>query len=322
MKLYDLGTLPWKQTQLVYHALGELGEESVVICTPKERYACVGFAQNPAHELDIDYCKKNNIGIFRREIGGGTVFIDDNQIFYQLIIDRGKSPLNQVVFFERFLQPIIRTYKSLGIDAKFNPICDLVVNGKKISGNGGGDIGNCKVGTGSILLDFDHETMSRILNLPSEKFRQNVLSAMKTNMATVKTELDKIPSMEEIKTKLISNWIDTFDDLEKSELDQLVFEKMDELDKKFSTEEWLYKIKKQNEVRSIKIIEGLNLVYSEFEGIELCIETQNDIIRDVKILNSDIKISPSQLGKMLANKRYDKTLVLNKIKAILENPTR
>ncbi|MEE9150644.1 MAG: lipoate--protein ligase family protein, partial [Thermoplasmata archaeon] len=85
MILYDLGALPWKQTQLIYHALARCGEESIIICTPKEEYACVGFHLDISQELDLDFCEKHKIGIFRREIGGGTVFLDKNQLFYQVI---------------------------------------------------------------------------------------------------------------------------------------------------------------------------------------------------------------------------------------------
>ncbi|MCK5561132.1 MAG: lipoate--protein ligase family protein, partial [Thermoplasmata archaeon] len=197
--------MPWQQTQLIYHALGISGEESIVICRPQEQYACVGFHQDLAYELDIDVCKTQEIGVFRREIGGGTVFLDQNQIFYQFILDRKKAPLDQRVLFKKLLEPIIKTYNALGIEAKYNPVSDLVVNDKKISGNGGGDLGNCKVMTGSMLLDFDYKLMCRILNLPSEKFRQNVCREMKLNLTTVKKELGYIPDINQIKSLLIAN---------------------------------------------------------------------------------------------------------------------
>ena len=73
MKLYIPGDLDWKWTQLIYIALAERGEECLVIHSPRERYVCTGLHQDPRDELDIDYCQTEGIGIFRREIGGGTV---------------------------------------------------------------------------------------------------------------------------------------------------------------------------------------------------------------------------------------------------------
>lgn len=317
MKLYDLGALPWKQTQLVYHALARCGEESIIICTPKEEYACVGFHQDISQELDLDFCEKHKIGIFRREIGGGTVFLDKNQLFYQILLNRENAPLDQRVLFKKFLKPVKKTYKALGIDAKYNPISDLVVNGKKISGNGGGDIGNCKVMTGSILLDFDCETMCRILRLPSEEFRRDVCLAMKNNLTTVKNELGHIPDYKEIKSILISNCEDMFGTLKKSDLDSTVIDMMQELDKKFSAEDWLLKKMKQARHRTIKIIEGVNLSHIKHKGVEMCIETINQEIRNIMIYSPAWQGYRSRLNELLVGKKFDESLILNSVKLVL-----
>jgi lipoate-protein ligase A len=313
MKLFDLGELPWKQTQLIYHALGTCGEESIVICTPKEEYACVGFHQDITQELDIEFCKNQDIGVFRREIGGGTVFLDQNQIFYQIIVNRDKAPFDQRVLFKRFLEPVIQTYKELGIKAKYNPVSDLVVNGKKISGNGGGDIGSCKVMTGSILLDFDNNKMCQLLNLPSEKFRRDVCLAMKNNLTTIKNELGYIPEVQEIKSTLISNCERMFGTLEISEIDSTINKMIDELDKKFSDDFWLFKKMKHPKFRSIKIIEGINLIYLTKDNIELCIETKNEEIHNIEFYSTHQTDWKLQMKEKLLNKNFDELLILDTI---------
>jgi lipoate-protein ligase A len=317
MRFYDLGLLPWKQTQLIYHALGTLGENSVVLCTPKERYVCVGFHQNPEQELDLDYCKKNDIGIFRREIGGGTVLLDSNQIFFQMIIDREKAPMDQVVLFERFLQPIIRTYEELGIDARFIPICDLVVNGKKISGNGGGEIGKCKVATGSLLLDFDVETMSKVLKLPSEGFREKVLRSMEDNLTTLNKELGYVPDRDEIRSILFSKWKEVFTDLTRADLEPRILETMDELDEKFSSEEWLFNARHSKGPRNIKIIEGINLFHYDHQGLEIYIETHNEEIGNIEVTGQrSVELAPL-LEEKLTGEKFDDSLIINTINTIL-----
>ncbi|MEE9118140.1 MAG: biotin/lipoate A/B protein ligase family protein, partial [Calditrichia bacterium] len=300
-----------------YHALARCEEQSIVICTPQEEYACVGFHQDLSYELDLDYCKNNGIGIFRREIGGGTVFLDKNQLFYQILLNRKTAPLDQRVLFKKFLEPVIKTYKALGIDAKYNPVSDLVVNGKKISGNGGGDVGNCKVMTGSILLDFDYQIMCRILRLPSEKFRRDVCLAMKNNLTTVKNELGHIPDYNEIKYILISNCEDMFGVLEKSDVNSKVMDIMQELDKKFSAEDWLLKKRKQVRHRTIKIIEGVNLSHIKHKGVEMCIETINQEIRNIMIYSPIWQGYRSRLNELLVGKKFDESLILNSVKLVM-----
>lgn len=316
MRLYDLGFLPWRQTQLIYHALARQGEPSIVICTPKEEYACVGFHQDLSQELDLDYCKNNGIGIFRREIGGGTVFLDKNQLFYQIILDRENVPLDQRVLFQRYLEPVIKTYKALGVDAKFNPVSDLVVKGKKISGNGGGDIGNCKVMTGSILLDFNYDVMCKILRLPSERFRRKVYLTMEKNLTTVKKELGCIPNCKEIKSILSSNCEDMFGALERSKLDSKIIDLMNKLDNKFSAEDWLFKKMKRAPIRTIKIIEGRTLSHIIYKGVEMCIETINEKIHNIEVYSPVAVEYLPKLNKLLVKKKFDESLILNSINLV------
>ncbi len=82
MKLYNLGKVPWQETQLIYHALAHLGRESLVLVSPASPYVCIGYHQDVTHEIDIDFCRENNIPIFRREVGGGAVFLDGGQLFF------------------------------------------------------------------------------------------------------------------------------------------------------------------------------------------------------------------------------------------------
>ena len=139
IKLFDIPQLPWKDTQLVYHALARRNEECLVLTSTREPYACIGFAPDMKKELDLDYCKENGIGYFRRETGGGTVYLDENQIFYQVIVRRDNPlvPYSNDAFFKRFLEPVVRALERLGLEAEFVPINDILVDRKKISGNVG-----------------------------------------------------------------------------------------------------------------------------------------------------------------------------------------
>ena len=167
MKLFVLEDLEWKESQLVYHALAQLNIEALVLDSPKQPYVCLGLPQNPTDELDMDHCHPNDIGIFRREIGGGIVFLNNDQVFYNLIVRRDRKDVPRIPenFFRKFLRPVIQALDDLGMKAEYRPLCDLLVNGRKISGNGGGEIGDCMVLAGGLMLDFDLETMSRIMRL-------------------------------------------------------------------------------------------------------------------------------------------------------------
>ncbi|UCE38489.1 MAG: lipoate--protein ligase family protein [Thermoplasmata archaeon] len=265
MKLFNLGELNWRQTQLIYHALAYKNIESLVLHSSSDRYMCVGLHQNPRDELDIEYCNENNIGIFRREIGGGAVLLDNNQVFYHLIIHRNhpKVPYAPESFFRRFLQPVIQVYYELGISAEYRPLCDLVVREKKISGNGGGEIGECKVLGGSILLDFDYERMARAMYL-TDGLKQRFLELMQNNLTTVQKELGVIPLKEEIYSILATKFADFLGPMTDGRIDVEITKKMMELDKQYSSDTWLYQRGTKQIWREIKVREGVLLLHKVF----------------------------------------------------------
>ena len=84
MDLYNLGTVSWLDSQLLYHALAYLGREGLILLQPGSPYVCLGYHQDAAQEIEVDFLTEHGIPIFRREVGGGAVYLDRGQLFYQL----------------------------------------------------------------------------------------------------------------------------------------------------------------------------------------------------------------------------------------------
>jgi lipoate-protein ligase A len=260
-------------------------------------YACIGFAQDLDRELDIEYCKKNEISYFRRETGGGTVYLDSDQLFYQLIIRRNNplTPWYPESFFKRFLAPVVSSLERLGMYAKFVPISDLLVNGKKISGNGGGEIGDCKVLIGNLLLDFDFKKMAAIINAPNKDFQERYYQSMLKNMTTIKNQMGFIPPIEEIKKLIVSEFEKVLGPLTSSELDVNIYESMRKLGKEFNSESWLFQKVPKEKGKELKIREGVFLINKTFrfknDTLEINFEVEDEKITNLKLVaasNADI----------------------------------
>jgi len=320
MKLFNLGKLNWRQTQLIYHALAYKNIESLVLNSSKDRYMCVGLHQDPRDELDLNYCNKNNIGVFRREIGGGTVLLDNDQIFYNLIINRNhpKVPHAPESFFRKFLQPVIQTYHEIGISAEYRPICDLTVDGKKISGNGGGEIGECKVLAGSILLDFDYKRMARAMLLPNV-IRERFLELMQSNLTTVQKELGFIPSKEKICSILSTKFADILGPMTNKKVNIEITKKMMELNKQYSSDTWLYQRGTKQIGHEVKVCEGIFLFYYMFNTKkgpeEVTFEIRDNRVKKVTFSKA-FKLSNKKYQKLeekFVGLEYDRTKLVNEI---------
>jgi lipoate-protein ligase A len=320
IKLYDLPRLNWNESQLIYHALARMDQECLILTGTKQPYACIGFAQDLEKELDIDYCNEHNIPYFRRETGGGAVYLDENQLFYQVIIRRDNplTPWHTEAFFRRFLKPVIKTLEHFGLSGRFVPINDLLVDDMKISGNGGGEIGECKVLIGNLLLDFDFDIMASILNAPNEDFRKRALSSMKDNMTTLKAHLKKVPPIDDLKRTLIMEYEKLVGPLSPAPLNDEVYHLMNELNEKFSTEKWLFQRVPRTEGRSLKVREGVLLLNRTFSNndweIEMNLEVNQEKVEDTEIIKvrnfsaSATEIKAAMFGTNFAEKEVLNTL--------------
>ena len=110
--LFDLGERPWCQSMLIFHALARMNIEALVLVSPKTPYVSVGYFQDAKQEVSLDYCKKENLPIIRREVGGGTVYLDRDQIFYHIIWNKdNKNFPRKISDIYKYLSiPPIETY--------------------------------------------------------------------------------------------------------------------------------------------------------------------------------------------------------------------
>ena len=266
MLLYILGKIPWEETQLIYHALALLGREALCLVSPASPYVCIGFHQDLAQEVDLEFCRENDIPIFRREVGGGAVFLDGNQLFFHLILKRDNpiAPKRIDAFYQKFLKPVINVHHRIGIPAEYKPVNDLIVQNRKISGTGAGEIGDCIVFVGNLILDFNYETMARVLKIPDEKFRDKVKQTIEENLSTIRRELGEERADQWDEDTLNKMMVEEFEKLLSPMIpmgkDSVLIDKMQELKLKMMRDDWLYRRGKQVDGRVVKVRSGLEVV--------------------------------------------------------------
>jgi len=262
MKLNRLETVPWQDSQLLYHAQPRLNREGLNLLSPGSPYFCVGYFQDVEQEVDVPFCRENGIPVFRREVGGGAVYLDGEQLFYQLVIRRDNplTPASKDAFYRKFLQAPIEAYRALGIPAEYKPVNDIVANGRKISGNGVAEIGEYVVFVGNLIVDFDYEMMTRVLRVPDEKFRDKVYKTLHDNLSTVKRELGYAPPHEELWDLLAEKFAEVLGPLEvQTTVDDAWRAKADELARQFLTDEWLYQKRRPSADRAVRIRAGVEV---------------------------------------------------------------
>lgn len=261
MEYYFLDRVPWQDSQSIYHAAAYLGREALFILRPSTPYFCLGCHQDTRQEIDLAYVQQHNIPLLRREVGGGAVYLDGQQLFYQFILrkDRPGLPAAKGDFYRMLLQPVVETYRHFGVAAEFRPVNDIVANGRKVSGNGAAEINNMLILVGNFILDFDYETMSKVLRVPDEKFRDKVYKTLSENLSTFKRETGMIPETADLALDLRQRVEALLGPLEeKQAIDPALRQMADERFAVMYDNEWLFENDaRQEQHKQVKIRDGV-----------------------------------------------------------------
>lgn len=305
MKLYNLGAVSWQDSQLIYHSFPRLGHDGLIILKPNSPYICIGYHQDLEQEVDIAYCKEHGIPLFRREVGGGAVYLDGQQLFYQLILHRSHPLAAQTKerFYQQLLAPVVEAYRALGVETRYKPVNDIVTEqGRKISGNGAAEIGDYVILVGNLIADFNYDMMVRILRVPDEKYRDKVHKSMQENLTTLRREVGRVPSDAEMSAILRREFAKVLGPLEESKLPADIAPKTKELAKTFLTDEWLYRRGKRQAERAVRISAGTEVRQRMFKApgglIRAISEVRDGTLASVS-LSGDFFLYPAEKLSLL-----------------------
>jgi lipoate-protein ligase A len=199
----------------------------------------IGYFQSIDKEVDRPKARKMGIDVVRRYTGGGAV-LHDNELTYSIAMSEKDVPADIIASYDKICAAIINGLQSLGISAQFSPVNDILVNGKKISGNAQTRRQGVMLQHGTILCDVDVRKMFSLLKVPDEKLKDKMIKAAEERVTSLKQELGKNVCPDELQEAIAKGFEKAFDakfvkgnlsDEEKAEAARLCKEK-------YSTPEW------------------------------------------------------------------------------------
>ncbi|MBI2650772.1 lipoate--protein ligase family protein [Candidatus Woesearchaeota archaeon] len=138
----------------------------------------IGAYQNPK-EINLDACKKHNIGVVRRMTGGRAVFHDKADFTYSVIAPIRVFNYSIENAYKEICSWIINALSDLGINASLENKNDIVVDGKKISGNAAKAMDKgIYLQHGTLIYDIDFEVMPKVLNITKDIVNEKVTSIL------------------------------------------------------------------------------------------------------------------------------------------------
>jgi lipoate---protein ligase len=146
----------------------------------------IGFFQGLMNEVNLEACQQQGIDVVRRLTGGGAVYHDsDGEVTYSILGPVEIFPPKILDSYRIICSDILYALQLMGIQASFEPINDLIVDGKKISGNAQTRRSGVLLQHGTILYKVDVEKMFSLLNVSKEKISDKLISSVKKRVTSI-----------------------------------------------------------------------------------------------------------------------------------------
>lgn len=161
-----------------------------------------GRNQDMNAEVNVPYCREHGIAMYRRKSGGGCVFADKGNIMISYI----RHCTDVAELFAEYLEKLAGFLSSIGINAEVSGRNDVLVDGKKVSGNAFSLKPNgVGIVHGTFLYNLDFATMSSAITPSRAKLESKGVHSVEQRVLNLKSVLDeKNIGLQALKSAIIS----------------------------------------------------------------------------------------------------------------------
>ncbi len=139
-------------------------------------------------EVDVDWCREHGVRMYRRKSGGGCVYSDRGN----LMISYVSSQTDVAKVFGGYLSMLCGALRGLGVDAEVSGRNDIVIGGRKVSGNAFQLVGNRSVVHGTLLYDSDFAALERAITPSESKLALKGVSSVRQRVVNLRSCLDDV----------------------------------------------------------------------------------------------------------------------------------
>jgi lipoyltransferase/lipoate-protein ligase len=176
------------------------------------------------NEVNLEYCHEHKVDIVRRKSGGGCVYSDMGNIMLSYVSSRGSV----AEVFDRYMTALTEALRKLGVPAEKSGRNDILVDGRKISGNAFHQLPDRSIVHGTLLYSTDLEALTEAIRPPVEKLRRHGVESVRQRVMNLSEYVDlmshpaeELRSPEALERYLIEYFTDEEVVLTESEVEKI-----------------------------------------------------------------------------------------------------
>lgn len=261
------------------------------------------------NEVNVSFCKQNGIKMFRRKSGGGCVYADKGNIMFSYITKED----NVGFTFYKYINMILAMLEKLNVKATTSGRNDILIDGRKVSGNAFYRIPGRSVVHGTMLYDSDVEAMIASITPSEQKLKSKGVTSVSQRITQLKDYIDI--SMEQFKDFAKNTLCNGEITLQQKEVEKIL-----EMEKEYRSHDFIYGNNPKYAVTHHHWLDGVG-------EMEVRMEVKNGVIQSLNLLGDyfivgeldallkslkGVKLNKDDINSVLPNKLDDVILHLHK----------
>lgn len=209
-------------------------DQAILYLWQNQNTVVIGRNQNAWKECRTGELEDSGGHLARRLSGGGAVYHDLGNLNFTFLARKENYDL------ERQMEVILRAVQSLGIQAEKSGRNDILVSGRKFSGNAYYQHGDFCYHHGCVMVDVKKEDLGKYLTVSSEKLKGKGVESVRSRVANLKEFLPEL-TIDRLKKALYDSFQETYAlPTEVWRVDELNTAAIRELTGKYASWDWLY----------------------------------------------------------------------------------
>lgn len=151
-----------------------------------------GRHQVMLNEVNTAFCEAHKIAMYRRKSGGGCVYADRGNLMISYITNNTHSE----AVFQHYLDLLTRALSQAGYPTVKSEHNDVLVNGRKVSGNACYALPTGTIVHGTLLWNVDFEVLQQAITPTREKLQKHGVESVRQRVVN----LSSMPSLQAIRT--------------------------------------------------------------------------------------------------------------------------
>lgn len=285
----------------------DIDKDSFLLFYINEPSIIIGKNQNTVEEINTEYVDANGIHVVRRLSGGGAVYHDLGNLNFSFITkDDGESFRN----FKKFTEPVIKALADMGVKAELLGRNDILVEGRKVSGNAQFATQGRMFTHGTLMFDTEIERVVSALKVRKDKIESKGIKSIRSRVANISEFIEGPMTIEQFRMEILKSIFEGEENIQYWELTDEDWDNIRALSaERYGNWDWNYgKSPKFNMQHSHRFPVG---------GIDVRLQVEKGKIDDVSIYGDFFGVGDvSVVEESLKGVQYDRESITKALDAV------